>query len=709
MSREEQLRQIALEELAREELEQEEKEKEVSPEQAIAEADIGYTGPESKEELEQFGKGFQMGAVEGVPFAKDVAAGLETLYESGTKNFGEEYQANLAEWNDEINKAEVKYPSAFMAGELASGIAMPIKGLKGAIAFGGLASASRLEDRDPFEMAQEAVKGAALGAGAMGLAKIPEGLNFVRSRLGKLGAMTTKEAVGAFSGANIKKLNRHIRKTGNAELSHLDNTVDFARRIQMTKVEGEPLLGSGLRGQSFARTAEKAEIAMQSHGRKLGKIVEEIDTVIGTPVSAKPIFDRLKSKMGIDDMLNSPDPDTVELGRRYLDKIKAQFQDVVEETIPTVVKKPMIGANGQAVLNAKGEPVLVDEVVETVKKSYQFKELTPKQIQQMKLDHSSTSRKVSSGFEKLGDASKSRSLTNDEFFDTNLNSVLDDTMQDLNAIVAKVNPELANAYTLTNRDYSDMIMVKKLAQDSADAQSGGAMERIKRALGVRGLLVAQVSSTTGSNIALSAATSSVINEAIQDPSTSVKMAKALSAIGDRVTKDPNSPVLKRIVVAAQVAMNDDKVSDEVLENAIAASAAEIKLLESPIKRNISDIKNKSDYILELMTFEDKDMAGQLRNALHTGDDETVRMIINSFSKDAQLKDIFEDGKGIDGRVYTEQEKKELRDELNAQDISLNQRLRLEKELDMNGTIPVIQQEPDRFLEFRKRDKDKPRY
>jgi hypothetical protein len=43
------------------------------------------------------------------------------------------------------------------------------------------------------------------------------------------------------------------------------------------------------------------------------------------------------------------------------------------------------------------------------------------------------------------------------------------------------------------------------------------------------------------------------------------------------------------------------------------------------------------------------------------------------------------------------------------DISLHQKLQHKKSLKLEGTIPVVQQEPERFFQMRKRDKNKPSY
>lgn len=668
-------------------------------EPGLAPRDRVIVSEEEKQEAAAFG----MGAVEGLPFAKDSAAIIETVMTSGTQNFGEEYQTNLNEWDEAINDAEAKHPAAFMAGDIASGTLLPIKGIKGAMAFGGLSSASRLEDRNPFEVAGSLIGGSAL-TGTLSASMTAAGklVGYVGGKLGALGAATTGEAVGAFAGKNIKKLNRHIRKTGTG-VSQSDRTIEFAQRINNTMVDGEPLLGGALRSQSFSLTAEKAQIAMRNHGKKLGSVVDDLDAIYGDKISGKVLHDKMRSKMGIDDMLVSADPDTVLLGKQYESKIKSQFMDTIEEIVPMSVKKP------SSIVDSNGNPLMVDEVVDSVKKTFKWKELSPKEVHGVKIDHGQTSRKVSAGFEKLNTAGKQRALSVDETFDTSLTSTLNDIMDDVSGTVSKTNPDLANMYRSVNRDYSDMNLVQQMAQDQADSTGGGAMRILKNALGTRGLLIANLQSSTGANAALASATGVAINQMVNNPETSVRMSKLLTKTGDHIKLNPDSPFLKRLVMAAQVSSYSPMIGDEALQEAVASIGAEISLLESPIERTYTNIEDKSDYILEALQFHNPDQATAMRKALKSGDKETVRVIMNEASKLPELQDMFVPGKGIDGRVFSPEEKAELKGELDVMDVSLNQKLKLEDNLMKNGVIPVVEEEPERFFQPKWRNKDKPRY
>ena len=74
-----------------------------------------------------------LGALESVPFAKDVAAGAEAIYQELTEadevslsQMTDKYRKNKREWDDEINDAEDKYPATFMAADIATGVGLGI-------------------------------------------------------------------------------------------------------------------------------------------------------------------------------------------------------------------------------------------------------------------------------------------------------------------------------------------------------------------------------------------------------------------------------------------------------------------------------------------------------------------------------------------------------------------------------------------------------
>jgi hypothetical protein len=282
-------------------------------------------------------------------------------------------------------------------------------------------------------------------------------------------------------------------------------------------------------------------------------------------------------------------------------------------------------------------------------------------------------------------------------------------MDDISAIAGKTNPELESAYRSLNRDWSDMNIIRELTQEQADKVGGGALERIKQALGVRGLLIAQVANNTGANKALAASAAVRFNQVVNDPKTSNKMAKGLKVVSDHLEINPDSPFLKRLVIAAQVSSYDPNDGNESLRKSLSSVSAEIQLQQQPIQRTYNDIERKSDQILEALEYHNPDMAKQLRQAFKHENKDAVGQLIQEMGKMPALKEIIADGVGIDGKVWSQEDKQMLSDQVDGMDISLKQKLELKRNLRINGTVPVVQAEPDRFMKFQSRDKSRPKY
>ena len=654
-------------------------------------------GEISEEEM----KARQAGVAEGIPGAKHLGTAVHTLQNTGLDNFGEEYYNNLSELEDEMDTQKANNPSAFMQGELGGGIAAStlVPSAKGAMLFGAASQVSRLDSDEitnPFQVASAATIGAGTTGAFVAGGKL---IGWVGRKIGALATNATKEGIGAFGGGDLKKLNRHIRKTGSPEKTMLENTRAFSNRVANTMVDGEPLLGKpGVKSALFddvgyEQIANRAKKAMESHGKRLGDVVDTIDDAFvenfkGKTIQGNALYNRMKTRLGINKMLKSNDPKTVQLGQDLLDDLDDQF----------------ILSKGQDSIKMGDATQLVRNPEKDV-----YRTFTPKEIHQLKIDRASTSRTVSSGFEKMGIADKARSLGVDELYDTELNSLLNETMEGASKAVAKTHPQLAGSYKAVNRDYSDMIMVHKIARNQADAASGGPMEALKRALAVRGLLVAQLQGGTGMAGPLASIIGASVNQTISNPTTGIKATRMLTGFRDFAVANPDNHLVKRVLLGAQVSMSAPMLNNMPLKDALSSAYAEITLMQAPIGRTYADIEDKSDAILEAMQHHDPDSADRLRTLFKAGDEEGIRAMANEISKMPEMKNYFEKGRGIDGRVYTPEEKEMLLAELNKMDISLDQKIKLGDALMKEGIIPVIKEEKERFFKRENRDKDKPRY
>ena len=176
----------------------------------------------------------------------------------------------------------------------------------------------------------------------------------------------------------------------------------------------------------------------------------------------------------------------------------------------------------------------------------------------------------------------------------------------------------------------------------------------------------------------------------------------LRKVSQAVANGTDGAYLKRLTIASSL-------SEAEFGKAVAGIASEVTLMESPIKRNYADIEDKSDFILESVQVHDPKKAEQLRDAFDNNDKESILAIMDQVSKDPSMQLMFEDGKGMDGRVYDPQDVAQLKSEVDNMDVSYIQKLKHHKGLDLNGTIPQVEEEPERFFKYQKRDKSKPNY
>ena len=140
------------------------------------------------EEIKEQATSLGLGAIEGVPFAKDAIAAVETGVEfvEGNNDLSVEalkegFNKNKSEIQEEINKARERNPVAFHSGDFASSAATMFipglnatKGLKAigaAAALGGASALSRSEDREVSDLLSGGASGAVFGALGLGVSR----------------------------------------------------------------------------------------------------------------------------------------------------------------------------------------------------------------------------------------------------------------------------------------------------------------------------------------------------------------------------------------------------------------------------------------------------------------------------------------------------------------------------------------------------------
>jgi hypothetical protein len=389
MSNEAELKELAeLEELER--LEQMEAQGSEQPEQVEAQP-----LPEGREPIESIIErdpraGASYGVIEGTPFAKDALSAAKAVYDVATGNgetIGEAYDANMDQWNKEINLAEEKHPIAFAAGDIGinvatMGVGKTLKGLKAlgaATMFGGASGLSRSENRTPSDFMFGAGLGAAgdlVGKGMGALSRTAPFRNLGR-RLGVIADHTTSDIIDPSQNKKVlnKTLNNIYKKfnknTGKVEIPSPDKVAGkFAKDLNSIKVRGKNLIDP--------------EDSMDAVVVKFRNLADDTDDAIGAALKKgdvelddkqiQSIYERHKQSLGLDDMRATGSPDAIRQADALDEKLIKEYFDPSKEFTYVTEEVPVI-LNGHPMMDNSGKVML-----KKVSKQVPTKAMTPKKL-----------------------------------------------------------------------------------------------------------------------------------------------------------------------------------------------------------------------------------------------------------------------------------------------------------------------------------------
>ena len=637
------------------------------------------SAPEEQEEIQEPSieedskiESFAKGAVEGVPFAKDALAAGETLLETGTEDFGENFSKNQTEWNESLDKAEQDNPITFFAGDVASsvatGIALPGSNtIRGAVAFGAAAGVSRGE-RDGFlGVAQDAVIGGTIArAGAFAASKAGKAINYLGKKMGVLGDETIVNITG-----NRKKWNEMVSKMymkggkGRNEANKEIADLLLSKKVGPKKV---PLVKFGDTTEDvankFAAWGDDIEGEMskvlEKNNRKLGK--DEIYRV----------YSDIKDGMGLSSAQIGKNPSPV--AQQELAVIKKKLKDnFFKAPKKEVIKKLVPDSNG----NLVPEETFVDGAREMV-------DMDLTQLQRLKVYFGKKGKFNTVG---IGEAEKNMSQMYSQG-----NGVIGAHLDDLSGGSLKnLNKQWATAKTGEN-----------LTRELNNKQGIGWNEMAKDAVSLRTLaLLATVSAGSGPSIGLPVAVG--LQASLKHPKTAPAAARAIRTIADHLKVNPSSELAKRIAIGAGLSVKD-------FRTAVSSSAGEINLMKSPIERTVESVKKNADAILQTLEYHNKDLANSLREALRNKEDESIAAIMAEVVKNPATKDFIQGGQGFNGKIYDPEEKATIMDQLKGnKEMGLTQRLAHMENLRVNNVAPQPEPEQDRFRKHISRDKSAPEF
>ncbi len=652
-------------------------------------------------------------AIEALPFSKDLLAGAEAVgdvlseKEFGIDEIGERYQANKADWDQAINESAEKHPVISTVTDLGVSFALPVaRTLKGAMAFGALSTASRLEDRNPYDFIKASVTGALFGGLGVGAGHLitsagSKMVNFVGQKIGMVGNRAGTDAIMAPNKGFIVKLNQHVKKFWNKEgnLTADEATQKFSGSMMKHKVDGEDFL---VANQTFERTAEKAGILKDKFGNQLGEAMDVADE--GILHSTQSIHDDiLVSLKVVASKGENRGLATVEIAKDAEKMLKLQFKHTVDDGMDKVTNDVI-----SKVVDANGNPIVLKVQGLVPKTTSKHKEMTLKELFQLKQDITKNGF-AAKGFKKADAGVDKHMIKAAEDMDT---AVVNAISRKIESVIdgaaakagkgGKVLPKDVSSLRELNRQWADMNIVETLANKSAEEMSAGTMSGLRSLMSGKGLLTTALLKASGMKGATSVVLAAVLNKVSSDPRTAASAAVGLTKIASAIRVDPNSPYIKQMIVAAAV-------SSDALREKVASIGSEINLLESPVSRTSSSLYEKSDDVITLLQDKDPALADALRQAVRNQDTNTMAQIMDQVSKLPGVAKFIKPGLGWDGKVFTPEDVQNLSEKVKGTDISARQKQEHLNKLRDDGTIPVMQQEPERFFKFKQRDKSKPQY
>ena len=632
-----------------------------------------------------------LGGVEGIPFAKDILSAGEAAFESITSegaSFGESFARNKAELDEAINEAEIKNPNAFLTGDIAAGFATPvgsIKGLKGITKlgmFGAASGLSRSEDRDVWD----AVGGAGLSIG--GQAVMKPVISTARLVGEKLGALSANSMHNILVGSGARdKINAVVRKyfvNKDGKLS--DGIQSFSDFISTKKVGDEFVIRASDTSDVIHR---KASTWVEQAGKRFDKALSTTSEVVD--VDSNKVFNKIQAQLGIDDMLNSASEEIKQKGQKYLGILKNEFYEQSTKT------EKIVEEVASGLTDSKGNPIMkkVEKFIEVPQ--LKMKKLDLKGLNDIKKGWAEQSNiKVLDGIpqnslnaEMYGNLTKS--------ITENIHNVVDGA------------GKLSKPLREYSKDFAVASLVASNTKKLADTEKLGAVDAVRKLLQTRGAMFSAIAAgsivggSSGSiGVGLTTALGLGLASTMVTRTASTRLHAATRTLSQNLTNPNYAKHLNKLTVAAGV-------SSDAFREELASTLSKIALQDNKIPRSMEGVLESSEEILNILNNENKDIANQFRKALEKGNEDEIGALFSAMSKMDGAEEFIQEGMGFNGKVYDPNDVKQLESQVANSDISAMQKAQHLKNLREGGIIPQIQTEPDRFFDYKKRNKRKPAF
>lgn len=555
----------------------------------------------------------------------------------------ERYKEQIDETDKDIAAAKNQAPGAAMVGELVgtagsltvggiglkaagAGATLTDRGMRFATA-SGVGGAQKLSQEDTLD-SREFVKGATIGAASEYLGeKVMKGGKYVFDQTG-IADKVSKLSIKRLLGVWKGTSKESMEKT----LARTGQTEDefLSSIVTRVKKDGTPVINFQSKPSENVKSVGEY---LDDVGNKLDDVYSSMDDKVEIKLShLKEILKQEHASMsGTEDAIKLADDMARTIDNLGVSKqnFKVEIKDGVETTSYDLIAPEKI--------SVKELHEIQKNITKYIERSYDSNMITPLVKQKQKLAAS--------------------------IREANLFNIKN---KDENAYYAL--KEL-------NKEYTNMSTVKDSLRNLAKNENSN-----NRLATMTDLIAVGIGSTAGPVGAIAAP---LIKRYAADPRTHLRLSEGYLKIANIIQASPQGEFASRIATASMM-------NSESLEKELNSIVGEVALRQNPIKRSSNDALEKQYYLRDIIKRFKPEALTQFDKIINSGNPQLIGSFMDGISKMEEAQDLFENGVGFDGFVYTDEDKAQLELQLRQTDMPGAQRMELLRNLRLTGQIPDLE-------------------
>lgn len=604
------------------------------------------------------------GVVEGIPFLKDAVAAYDSMADSieeDNVNFDtvySNYKENLDEINTDLSNVEEQSPYTMAAGEIAGGAATMAAGglaLKGvgagakaaqygaAIGTGAATELSRSRQRSASDLAYGAtIGGVSELAGGVIAKGVKKGGRYLLDKADDVGSSAVKKILGVGNVSTKRQLFKHLKRTNQKES-------EFLNDILTQKLDDSSMVIDF--NDAPELMLDKIQTKKRDIGEQIGKFYKAVDAENDIKIDLDDLKASLSEEVSTP-FINSDDPGMQQIGidlDSYIQNIGRKIKGVKRETTEQGVK-------------------MIEDVV--YEDSWNLS-----RVHKLQKD---IRKRIENIYKKNGldlNASKEQQRQ----VASSLGKHMDDVIDNVN--ITDTDSPLDSIKSL-RKQFGNMSSVEESLEAQMFRAKDDPIGIIKEALSFKSVVIggAGASAFGPAGILLGPAASKIVNS----PKTPLYLSKGIQNIANVVQAAPAGEIASRLNTAA--IMSNDRFKDTLY-----GTIAEVNLKQAPIPRSTASIKERFTDIRNFLKLNQPTSVKDFDAVIESGDDSQIAAFIDNASKAPGSEKIIEPGVGIDGYVFTEEDKAQLELQLRQTDMPGAQRMEMMRELRLTGKVPNLEE------------------